>query len=1025
MRRQQEGQGFNARSRPARLRRTLLVLGLAAILLGAIVVLASPASAAAPAPSGGPTYRSYKYIDSTAPACIAPPAAGWQTGPPCPPVYDWQLITGTDITANLNPDLQSQDIPIGFDFDYYDFSYNSVRIHENGMVGFTTLPNGGTDSIHPESIPGPGEPNRYIAGLMTNLEGTGGYVTGDCGGIVQHDVEGTAPERVFIVEFLSMAIYGGGTQCSPTRVSFQVHLFETSNNIMVVIKEGAFIPPPGPPNPPPPPNPQGPPPPPPPPQASSGVLVGIEYDGGTTAGGHGLQYFYQVNGDQTPVDLSTRAILYYRNLKPIAVDIDMSGTPLMEDCDALESTHGCVTGRSLTFQAADSDIGDSISGYCIEEPPQYGTLVPNPPLCSDNDLDGGGPSYATVYYPDDDFCGDPNVAPESFTYRAADTYTGPGGPFHSDPAEVTIPVLCVADAPQASDDLYVLWQNCSPDPQASCGSLFFAADPDCTMSLSGARCNDADTDDGEVPAITPTHLQLSNAEVVSGPANGRLLRFDGTGTHPIISDDGGFRYIPDDNFCGDDIWTYRLLDDGAHGLPVPTYSNIAVVTMSVTCQGAQPDAGFAFGTGSGTKVADAVTMKDITQNSDPNVQIVTWVWTFGDGHTEVQCLGTHANSWCPEGAATAGAGGAVHAYEFAGVFEVCMTLVNDRGGSTTLCRELVVNDRSGQDGSSYGNLRADAGKDITVPEEVEVLLHGGASGGTPTTWSWRQVGTGPKVEMKNPNTRDMSFMSPQLDGATNLKLTFILTVASSTDTSLPDVMHVTITNGNHPPIARVTEYLEVHEGDDVALDGEASQDLDNDDITFQWRNVTKKGPPPLPLPPPTLTDADKAVAKFRVPANSVGSHWVFTLNVTDGRFTDSNSVLVVVVPRVYKGSGFEMAAGDAGVMTFTPKAPGVAFVWDFGDGSPAVGSAGPDPVAHQYGVTGVYTITLTAKDSSGAVRTYPSQAVKVTVPYSEPAPVIEPVTSPWVYVVLGLAGLLLVGGGIAAYAANKRKAPPS
>jgi hypothetical protein len=78
-------------------------------------------------------------------------------------------------------------------------------------------------------------------------------------------------------------------------------------------------------------------------------------------------------------------------------------------------------------------------------------------------------------------------------------------------------------------------------------------------------------------------------------------------------------------------------------------------------------------------------------------------------------------------------------------------------------------------------------------------------------------------------------------------------------------------------------------------------------------------------------------------------------------------------------------------------------------------------------VTGVYKITLTAKDSSGAVRTYPPQAVKVTVPYSEPVPVVEPVTSPWVYVVLGLAALLLVGGGIAAYVVNNRKGktPPS
>lgn len=980
------------------------VLGMAFLAVALVAaLLAAPGNAQAP--TGGPTYLSYKYVDSTAPACAPPPAAAT----PCPPGFVWELITGPDITANLNPDLPSLPVPIGFPFDYYGTTYTDVRIHENGYLGFDDLPGSNEASYRPKSIPNALDPNKYIAGLMTNLEGVGAAADGNpCGGIIQYETIGQSPDRQFVAEWLGVNLYAGGNVCGTTRVSFQVRLLETSNHILILLKDAAFVEPPAP-NPPPPPPPAPPPPlPPPPPPPSVGVLVGIELDGGLGGGGHGLQYFFQDSGDPTPINLANvngggqgRAILYYRNLPPVAHDLGPYA--INEDCSPLYSAHGCPlgSGQALTLAASDPDPGDSVAGYCLDAALPYGSLTPAVPVCPATV--GVGNSFGTEYRPGASFCGT-----ETFTYRAVDNYNGPNGPFLSEPATVTVDVACLADAPIATDDFYVLWENCSPEPAASCGTLFFQAGAGC-LGVPEVRCNDDERDDREVPTPTPPHLSFEPVELVTGPSNGVLKRVDGSGTDPSVSLEGGFRYIPDDYFCGSDSFTYRLLDDDAPlGLPVPTYSNVATVTLSVTCQGAQPEIGF-IASSTTAEVGQYVTFFDITQNANPNVQIVAWLWDFDEGHLP-------ADSDRPF---------LKHAFSSPGVYNVCLTVTNNLGGQNKFCREITVTYSGAADGGGAGNLRANAGEDQDVPEGAEVTLRGGATGGTPTVWNWRQLGGGPRVTLSDPAQRDVTFTSPPLEGSASLRLTFELVAASATDVSLPDIVVVTVSTGNHRPVARTPEFIEVHEGDLVTLDGSASSDPDGDSITYAWS--ISPATPTAPKAAGTTTSK----ATFSVPEGAVGKQYIYTLEVSDGKAKDTNSIQVLVIPKVYVGPGFKWEVGANGNVTFTPLEPicgdddaeptascASTFVWVFGDGTIPIGTAGP--TTHRYAQGGVYTVQLTSRDELGVTRDYQNR-IAVSTPAQAPV-TLEPredgAALGWI---LGGAGLLLAAGLVALVAALRRR----
>jgi VCBS repeat-containing protein len=133
------------------------------------------------------------------------------------------------------------------------------------------------------------------------------------------------------------------------------------------------------------------------------------------------------------------------------------------------------------------------------------------------------PDGSFIYTPDADFNGQ-----DSFTYLAND------GTANGNIATVTLTVNPVNDAPVAQDDAFV-------------------TDEDAPLAGS-VLLNDLDIDG---PALV--------AALVAGPAHGQL----------VLNGDGGFLYVPDADFNGQDSFTYRAGDGSLQ-------SATASVTITVT-----------------------------------------------------------------------------------------------------------------------------------------------------------------------------------------------------------------------------------------------------------------------------------------------------------------------------------------------------------------------------------------------------------------------------------------------------------
>jgi VCBS repeat-containing protein len=104
-------------------------------------------------------------------------------------------------------------------------------------------------------------------------------------------------------------------------------------------------------------------------------------------------------------------------------------------------------------------------------------------------------------------------------------------------ATVTITVTCVNDAPVAEDDSYTTDE-----------------DTPLVVPAPGVLGNDSDVDGDTLTAV-----------LVSGPSHGTLT----------LNPNGSFTYTPEENFVGEDSFTYQAYDGVA-------YSNVATVTITVT-----------------------------------------------------------------------------------------------------------------------------------------------------------------------------------------------------------------------------------------------------------------------------------------------------------------------------------------------------------------------------------------------------------------------------------------------------------
>jgi hypothetical protein len=148
--------------------------------------------------------------------------------------YNFIDISGTGADLELEDD-EEESIDIPFKFKFYDSNYTSVYVSSNGILSFTNDAAGEEDehySIPTESFP------DLIAVLWTDLD------PGEEDGSILWEVKGNAPHRKLVIQWNDIYMYyeedDEDYPPAPSSVTFQVILYENSNDILLQYKDIDF-----------------------------------------------------------------------------------------------------------------------------------------------------------------------------------------------------------------------------------------------------------------------------------------------------------------------------------------------------------------------------------------------------------------------------------------------------------------------------------------------------------------------------------------------------------------------------------------------------------------------------------------------------------------------------------------------------------------------------------------------------------------------------------------------------------------
>lgn len=129
----------------------------------------------------------------------------------------------TPTVISLSDDQFSGVINIGFPFTYYGNTYSQCLISSNFYISFNTALAGG---FSPWSITGP-VPTTTPTQIMNSVLGPWQDVNPGLGGTISYATVGTAPNRMFIVNFDNIPMFS----CTSLCFSSQIRLYETTNVI--------------------------------------------------------------------------------------------------------------------------------------------------------------------------------------------------------------------------------------------------------------------------------------------------------------------------------------------------------------------------------------------------------------------------------------------------------------------------------------------------------------------------------------------------------------------------------------------------------------------------------------------------------------------------------------------------------------------------------------------------------------------------------------------------------------------------
>ena len=182
---------------------------------------------------------------------------------------------------------------------------------------------------------------------------------------------------------------------------------------------------------------------------------------------------------------------------------------------------------------------------------------------------------------------------------------------------------------------------------------------------------------------------------------------------------------------------------------------------------------------------------------------------------------------------------------------------------------------------------AHAGPDQSVAEGALVTLDATASFDPDSPvlgYTWTQLGA-TTVLLDTTDQRRPRFLAPEvtINGET---LAFLLQVTDG-EKNATDLVNVTVTNVNRPPVADAGSGQTVQEGAPVTLDASDSYDTDGDALGYSWSQTDG--------PQVALSGANSPMLTFTAPqVGTAGAELVFEVTVSDG-WAQSTDVVSIQV----------------------------------------------------------------------------------------------------------------------------------
>ena len=137
------------------------------------------------------------------------------------------LNSSNPTSVSLSDDSHSGVVPIGFTFNYYGINYSQCVISSNNYITFNLA---NANSYSPWStnfnVPDASTPEIHNAIL-----GPWQDINPNVGGTIRYATVGTAPNRIFVVEYCNIPMYS----CTNLQFSSQIQLHENGNRVQTHI----------------------------------------------------------------------------------------------------------------------------------------------------------------------------------------------------------------------------------------------------------------------------------------------------------------------------------------------------------------------------------------------------------------------------------------------------------------------------------------------------------------------------------------------------------------------------------------------------------------------------------------------------------------------------------------------------------------------------------------------------------------------------------------------------------------------